>query len=868
MAQYARCSRDSMYASPMAGLTPLVENEPLKGNTSEQQVSQEANGDNQKPFLPSLSNFHPRLSRQLSFHFQGFNQSSLIVQKSTRRRNNRKWKKLDLVSEPAQADWGEQPTFQFPEAASAATKPAREPASSSLHPDPTDPTKEYLHANPPSRQRQTLPPDAHPRPKNYSKRRRGRKMNPAKVAGSEYIPPHLRNKKLPSVSLEVKSVDPTQTANGTPSGVTNSEVTNPNQQSNAPKATSSSGPTTVVVRAKPAEVAPTQQVSTPQQQSSVARATSSSRPPTGTTNGFRPKSPPSPPSSPPNEEDEPKSGTLIWRRWKEPTPEQSKQVSFDASNGHQPKGIQQSRWNNRGGRTGPSMGKPTNKAVQQSNWNNDNGWGAPNADQQSNWNNGNGWGASNAVQQPDWNNVSRSGRPANQKAQGGNSKPPRTRWPKNREMKAVPVDEESDGGISFKSNSNGDPDYDVKKLLDWEGKWMAPPEVWSGRNSFRDRHFGDHIEQWINGGELKGCDKLIMDINPAEFLADPNGELVPRSWIPTQIENGSPQEFWRDFPSRAPAPLSDVDLTELKPFWELYPNGTSSYLPPLEVPVAQIDRSEEDNCLPGTKLTSEKAVKKKEEAANARYRRIMEKRNRPTNHTLLRHAPEPPDLSLKPTANIYLRPVQPADVPQITDLYNHYVKTICANEFNNRTAANMANRLSDITTGGLPWIVAIEKGNHLRKQHFKFVNEKIVGFSSMDDHCDQGGMYRYTFEMEMYVHPEHLRQGIGKCLLDKMLELVDNGYRSRGGYEWSCQGDYLKNGSTRVVKSVNVIFPHENGVTSEVDWVAAFLKSFEFRKSGHLHNMGYKNGKVVDTTIFQHFTAEQIDPNLRPSAPL
>jgi hypothetical protein len=79
-----------------------------------------------------------------------------------------------------------------------------------------------------------------------------------------------------------------------------------------------------------------------------------------------------------------------------------------------------------------------------------------------------------------------------------------------------------------------------------------------------------------------------------------------------------------------------------------------------------------------------------------------------------------------------------------------------------------------------------------------------------------------------------------------MLELVDNGYQSRGGYEWTCNGAYLKSGAARVIKTVNLHFLHEHGVTSEVNWVAAFLKSFDFRKCGHLYNMGYKLGKMYE----------------------
>lgn len=65
-------------------------------------------------------------------------------------------------------------------------------------------------------------------------------------------------------------------------------------------------------------------------------------------------------------------------------------------------------------------------------------------------------------------------------------------------MKPISDDEE-DGGIEYKSDSNGDPDYDVKKLMDWNGDWLPPPETWSARHAFTDRHFGASLEKWMNG---------------------------------------------------------------------------------------------------------------------------------------------------------------------------------------------------------------------------------------------------------------------------------------------------------------------------------------------------------------------------------
>ena len=98
----------------------------------------------------------------------------------------------------------------------------------------------------------------------------------------------------------------------------------------------------------------------------------------------------------------------------------------------------------------------------------------------------------------------------------------------------------------------------------------------------------------------------------------------------------------------------------------------------------------------------------------------------------------------------------------------------------------------------------------------------------------------------MYVHKDYLHQGIGKCLLDRMLHLINPGYESKGGYEWINHENYLKNGASRIVKCVSFSFLHEQGEVGETEmiWMKDFLKHFQFRKAGHIIGYGYKLGKV------------------------
>jgi hypothetical protein len=174
------------------------------------------------------------------------------------------------------------------------------------------------------------------------------------------------------------------------------------------------------------------------------------------------------------------------------------------------------------------------------------------------------------------------------------------------------------------------------------------------------------MEGWMKCSEACGTSKLVMDINPADFLADHGRDLVPRDWIPSQIEGNSPQEFWRSLQSRAPAPVDEGDMDESKPWWESYVNPTTEYLSFVNVPDACIDPEDVDDKKHFMPPTSKAAVDRVKWNQEAEYRKTMARRNRPTVISTPMNVPAPPDLSLKPTANIYLRPAQPADIPEIT----------------------------------------------------------------------------------------------------------------------------------------------------------------------------------------------------------
>ncbi|KAF2124698.1 hypothetical protein P153DRAFT_349850 [Dothidotthia symphoricarpi CBS 119687] len=452
---------------------------------------------------------------------------------------------------------------------------------------------------------------------------------------------------------------------------------------------------------------------------------------------------------------------------------------------------------------------------------------------------------------------------------GPKAAPRKNVWPKQRDMKPLPSESESDGGVDFRSNSNGDPDYDVKKLQDWNGDWLPPPEQWSARRGFINRHFGQVIEEWMNT-HSEECIQT-MNIESGAFSGEDAGDkgmtipkdLVPRYWMPSTIDGEPLRKFWEKLRHCAPAALGDDDLTDTLPFWDMYENEGSCFIDGLVVPDARVDATDPDNHTRG-QFTGESITVYMEKVADrnhAKHLNLLKKQNRPVREPKV-PIPQPEDRRLKPTGNIYLRPVQPADVHGITDIYNHYVEnSIHATEFDARTEQHIRDRVDTIVQAGLPFLVAIAKGNKPKGPR-GYVSEKIIGYINLDDYCDRSSLYRFCFELEMYVHPGYTCQGVARCLLDRLLEMVNTGYNARGGYEYINDYDYLKTGPSRVVKTILINILHAR---KELPPWAKVLEMFKFVRCGHISQAGFKHDQVVDLSIFQHHTTEHIDPKGVPA---
>ncbi len=156
-----------------------------------------------------------------------------------------------------------------------------------------------------------------------------------------------------------------------------------------------------------------------------------------------------------------------------------------------------------------------------------------------------------------------------------------------------------------------------------------------------------------------------------------------------------------------------------------------------------------------------------------------------------------------------VRPATEADVAAIAAIYAHHVTQGTASfEEVAPTADDMAQRLRAVLSKGLPWVVAEEAG-------------RILGYAYAGPYHPRSA-YRYTVEDSIYVAPDAMRRGVGRALLERVLEECEAlGLRRMV----ALIGDSANAGSVRL---------HE---------------ALGFEPVGTLPAVGYKHGRWLDVVL-------------------
>lgn len=351
---------------------------------------------------------------------------------------------------------------------------------------------------------------------------------------------------------------------------------------------------------------------------------------------------------------------------------------------------------------------------------------------------------------------------------------------------------------------------------DWTGN-MAPPPIdddWDDRKKYDAKGNVSDIEFWRQGptgakldtkdpdfqtgmGHASGEPKIMSPIDQAQHITVPNDDDFSQAK--------------RD--QNATAAVEKYNAQRLADGKPPYSENTEKKSPTAE---------------------------EKRAANRARAAELEAEKNRPI-----------PPSEFAPAANIYLRPAEAQDMRQCTEIFNYYAtETTVVPELKPITEAYWSTRFKESLDEYKPFVVAVHMGRK-RYTNIKDVRRKkkedIVGFVVAADYGAQGTCYRHSVEVDIFVHPLHLRQGIGGTLLDRLLSALDPGYNliERAPF----LGDYKMHdwvgGGHCICKTVLINILHETDDTTSVDWKMKWLSNarMNFVHTGNLPRIGFKKSK-------------------------
>ena len=160
---------------------------------------------------------------------------------------------------------------------------------------------------------------------------------------------------------------------------------------------------------------------------------------------------------------------------------------------------------------------------------------------------------------------------------------------------------------------------------------------------------------------------------------------------------------------------------------------------------------------------------------------------------------------------VSIRPATASDIPGITRIYDHAVRHGTASfELEPPDEAAMTRRLRTLLDGGFPYLTAEIDGT-------------VAGYAYAGPYRPRPA-YRYSVEDSIYVDPAIQRRGVGRLLLDRLIdESTRRGFR----------------------QMIAVIGDSAQTASIELHRAAGF------HYVGNIQNVGYKFDRWLDSVLMQ-----------------
>lgn len=157
-----------------------------------------------------------------------------------------------------------------------------------------------------------------------------------------------------------------------------------------------------------------------------------------------------------------------------------------------------------------------------------------------------------------------------------------------------------------------------------------------------------------------------------------------------------------------------------------------------------------------------------------------------------------------------IRDAEEKDIEKINEIYNKAVKNLTVTfDTEPLSLTEQTKRYQKQKEEGYPIIVAENNG-------------EVLGWASLSKWSEKEG-YKYTVENSVYVEKDNRNKGIGKKLLEKLIQ-----------------------------KAKEKEFKNIIALITEGNEVSIILhERYGFEKVGTLHKVGYKFDKFIDVDLFQ-----------------
>jgi phosphinothricin acetyltransferase len=164
-----------------------------------------------------------------------------------------------------------------------------------------------------------------------------------------------------------------------------------------------------------------------------------------------------------------------------------------------------------------------------------------------------------------------------------------------------------------------------------------------------------------------------------------------------------------------------------------------------------------------------------------------------------------------PSSKILVRPSKAGDVAAVAEIYGYHVLNGLASfELMAPSVDEIAKRRADVIGRKFPFLVAEVDG-------------KVVGYAYASLYRARPA-YRFTLEDSVYVHKDFAGRGVGRLLLDTLIEASE---KAGARQLIAVIGDSDNKGSIRLHAACG------------------------FKRTGTLKAVGYKFGRWVDSVIMQ-----------------